>query len=182
MKKITIAFLLLTIISCTQTKKESEALNLNTFEEKEQYLLQLFNDDQKYRNSAEEASIKFGYHSEQHKSQLELIIKQDSINFENVTTYLATYGYPSCKEFEELACVGMVYIVGHSGKFEKQKMVFKYFRDAYHSEKLDRDSFLFLLNEMHESKYGYLYDFKNEFTFKERIQILIDFLKLEESS
>lgn len=181
MKIITSVFIiyLFGFLACTSEGVNNEIASLNTHDKKEHFLLNLFKSDQSHRVTQGDTAIKYGYLSKKHIAFLKDGVKQDSINFEKAIFYSETFNYPSCNEFSELACLSMLYVVGHRGSFEDQKSVFNYFHVAYIENKIDEDKFLFLLDEMYERKYRILYDFKNKYTVKERIEILIEILELD---
>ncbi len=169
-------FLNIKPISSNEIKEiNNEIITLNTDLKKELFLNRLENADQEKRKESGNIVLKYGYNSPEDKNHCKNIIRTDYINYLKVKKYLETYDYPNPKFDKSYT---FIYITGHQGNFEKEKVLFPFFFKVYKENKLDEELFLFLLNEMHEAKNGFLYEFKNNETWSERIEILIKVLDL----
>lgn len=181
---VLILFTFLIQISCSQKDNieletiKSEILSLETIENKEVFLNNLFTEDQKYRSQESDIILKYGFDSKEFHALWNKIQLNDSINFIKTKFYLKNHGYPSCKVFKEMPCSLLIYIDGHQGSFEKQKEVYSFFYDAYKSGNLDEDSMLWVLDEMYERKNLKNYHRPPSYKVKERIKELISILGL----
>lgn len=172
------------MVSCKSESTNSisqEVIELSNLADREEYLLNLFNQDQAIRIGVDTIVQNYGYDSEAYREYVNNILKLDSLNFLKLKTFLELHGYPSCSMEDKFICTIPVFIVGHYGVFEKQKEIFDYFYMAYTTNLLEGEYFLFMLNEMYEAHHGKQYAFESNMPTSERVQILMDSLDLKGS-
>lgn len=162
------------LFSCTVN-----TLNLSDNQSKRQYLEEIFELDQFYRNLSSDIVSKYGYYSKHVKQNDELIRITDSTNLIKIEDYLKEYGHPKRKEVGEIAAVTPWVVIHHSGKYEIGERNFKYLYSAFINEDIDEGQFSMYLNRMYQIKYNQRIEIEGKFNSNERINKLIHVLGLE---
>jgi len=189
MKHILILLLPLLFYSCdhstNSTNKNSIIAEINvlkTVEEKDKFLYNLWQEDQKFRKGEEGDLIaKFGYKSKEHKAYLEKWENNDKEVFQKLKNYLQVHGYPKDKsKYHELSLNAFPIIIGHNHNFKAQKELLPYIHQAYKSGHCDLDDVIWVLGEMYESKNrGRRYNMKSDrFTPEQEFKELVEALNL----
>ena len=160
--KITLLFLILMNTSCkhqkldlpTDIKREIE--NLSTDEEKSLYLNKLWHEDQNLRDGEEGTIIsKYGHSSDEHKAWVKEFKTKDNVIFQKLEFYLSHHGYPqNPSSFDELALNAFPIIIGHNHNYDSQLRLLPYLHEAYKDGNCALGDVVWVLGEMHESKYN----------------------------
>ncbi len=182
-----LVFLLLAI-SCSEKKIElstdekAEIENLQSDEERNQYLFDLWHQDQYFRNGEEGDIIsKHGYKSAEHEKWRDQFVANDNEVFQKIAYYLEKQGYPTNPSaYDELALNAFPIIIGHNHRYDSQKRLLSYLFDAYKQGHCPLDDVVWVLGEMHESKYqGKRYEMKAQrYTTEDEFTELVKKLNL----
>jgi hypothetical protein len=159
---------------------EREILQLNTNDEKKKYLENIFEDDQRYRNTAKIEALKNknGGDSEEMRGYVKSLMKQDSVNLIKVEQYLEQYGYPE-KEMGEIANSAPWSVIHHAQSIEQRERNFDYIYSAYLKGDLDDSSITFYLGRMYEMKFNKRLSLPSPYYPIDEINQLINELGLE---
>ncbi|MEM9546156.1 MAG: hypothetical protein AAGA77_09285 [Bacteroidota bacterium] len=189
--KTTLQFtlLLFLIVSChhiTVSKEEKAAVkleveNILSKADQQAYLEYLFNEDQRLRQGqSADLTIKYGFSSKEHKEFIRKQQKLDVINFMRVEAYLEKFGYPKKDDFSTLANTAIWAVVEHSISYKSMKRVFPILYKAYQEGDMEASGLEWLLQSMHELKYGNKADRDSSQPYRaeEEIERLINKLKL----
>lgn len=151
------------IFSCCQQKSDpsrspdykSEIIGLSTQKEKDDYLYQLWYDDQHFRDGKEGKIVtEFGHNSIEHKAFKNKWRITDSLVFSKLHFYLKTHGYPKNRSaYHELSINAIPIIIGHHKDYSDQAELLPYLYRAYKNGKCELDDVVWVLGEMYESKY-----------------------------
>lgn len=184
--KVYILPFIVLVFSCTKkpnhdpSKEKSDDLNslitnLDTQEKKEEFLAELFLNDQKVRNPDQELIIlranNYDMNSLPHRDYRRKMRQTDSINFLKVKTYLEIYGYPDFLGSDSKASYGLHAVSLHQS-FEKQLILLPYMHKAYINNLIDSERFSFFLNKMYIHKFGksYPHAISNEENIKQLLE------------
>jgi hypothetical protein len=182
--------LLITILcfcSCENVQQKGKTPNyakeirkLKTNEDKRAYLEQIMEDDQRVRGTeGAKIMLSYGKRSKEYKAYVKAKLDQDSINLENIETYLNIHGYPG-KELGEDATSAPWMVIHHAQGYETRERNFEIVYGAYLNGDIDDGSMSFYLGRMYQMKFGKLIDLESPFTPEEEINQLIEALELEE--
>ena len=129
---------------------------LETPKQKSEYLHNLWREDQNLRKGQDaEIIVKFGHYSNEHKDYLKNSIEQDGRIFIKLKTYLEIHGYPEKSElYHELALNAFPIIIGHNHNYDEQLELIQYLYKSYREGACELSELLWIMGEMHESKYG----------------------------
>lgn len=163
----------------TQKKIIKEIKSLKTLEEKEKYLLDISEQDQKIRQGQEdELKQKFGYKSKEVRDFVEKFVRTDAINFLKIKEYLKIHGYPDPAFFSTKASGTVVLIMLHQD-YDKQLEISPIIWEAYRDGNLEASQLSFLLNRMHILKFGKSYEIEGAFTPENEIKQIMEALDLK---
>ncbi|WP_109098722.1 hypothetical protein [Aquimarina sp. AU58] len=157
---------------------DSLMLSLDTQEKKEQFLIDLYDEDQDVRNSDREHEIlkrnNYDMNSYEYQEHMDRMIYVDSINFIKAKKYLETHGYPTFKLDDYRISGAIELICMHQPTYEKQLELFPYLYQAYKDNLITADNFSFLLNNMHRHKFdkSHPHAISNEENIKQLLEIL----------
>lgn len=161
----------------------SEVYSLKTDQDKSDFLYMLWNNDQNLRQGQwSDALLKYGRESQ------ELYALEDSLHIENskifksIKTYLELYDYPDNIEvYHPLAINAFPIIIGHYHDYDNQSKLLPYLYNAYKKGNCTLEDVVWLLGEMHESRYrGKRYEMKsNRFTTEQEFIELCKALALD---
>lgn len=161
---------------------ENEIRQLKTPVEKDEFLADLFDQDQANRNGEESAAVilAHGYNSKEHQAYLEKGFKKDLLIFEQLKIYLEIHGFSEeTKYFSERALSGIQYVAGHQG-YKNQKLILDLLAPAYMEGHVSKGMIHWIIGEMHERKYGELFEVgKDRYTSEEEFDGLVKKLKLQ---
>gem|GEM_PF-6142496 len=122
------------VISCNEYNKEyvqamEEINNLVSDAQKNEYLFNLWHEDQHYRGGEEGKIIsKYGDKSKEHKAFLKEWKSADNIIFKKLKLYLEVHDYPKNKSaYHELALNAFPIIIGHNHNYKAQKKFFLFY-------------------------------------------------------
>ncbi|WP_405209014.1 hypothetical protein [Aquimarina sp. LLG6339-5] len=167
--KLYILLSLVFIVFCTRkpntkaSKEQPDDLNslittLDTQEKKEQFLAELYYNDQDVRNKDRAHEIlkrnKYDMGSYEYQEYSDRRRYIDAINFDKAKKYLEVYGYPKFKPSTYRSISAFSLICMHQPTYQQQLELFPYLYQAYRDSLITADNFSFLLNNMHRHKFG----------------------------
>lgn len=190
MNKVIKMIFLIVLIGCNSPaapEKEntyySQIALLETDKQKNDFLCNLWQEDQKLREGGElEIRAKFGADSKEYKQYIDDLKKRDNQVFLKMKSYLEIYGYPPNKSaYHELAINAFPIIIGHNHDFNAQKELLPYLYNAYKKNHCALDDVVWVLGEMYESKNnGRRYRMKSDrYTTEQEFNELVEALDLE---
>ncbi len=190
MKNYLIILSLFLLIACqnksTQANKKNykqEIENLKTDEQKNDFLYNLWQEDQNYRGGKEGKIVQqYGQYSDEHKAFIKKFKSNDNEVFLKLKTYLEIHGYPKNKAaYHELAINAFPIIIGHNHNYPAQEELLPYIYQAYKDKYCSLEDVVWILGEMHESAHqGRRYEMStNRYTLEQEFEELVKALGLD---
>lgn len=182
---ITVQFAML--ISCSGTKEENSSsaideavMQLETKEEKKQYLLAVRENDQAIRHGNKGAYLKvqYGENSQEYQDYIRQVMVQDEENLLKIQSYLATHGYPNWLEVGYEAAQTPWLVIHHSTDVALRNSYFKQFYVAYRRGNLDVNNLALYLGRTYEMVNGELLTIEGPYTVGQQIDSLVSALNL----
>jgi len=158
-KNISLLLFIIITASCNkQTEQDydyKKIILLATNEEKEAFLLKVFQDDQELRNLTPSVLSEndFDTKAPAYLKHQKEITQRDEINFRKVKHYLETHGYPDFDFEDELAAYAIT-AVGMHQPYNNQLELLPHFKKAYSENHLRGKNFSSFLNKMHIINFG----------------------------
>ncbi len=138
-----------------------------------EYLVNIYERDQKTRRDEQKILQQFGYNSEEHKKTTEKLIKADKENLKKIEIYLATHGHPTTSMHKAKAFQCPVTVIHHAPDLETREKHFPIFYEAYKKRHLSGRAFAMFLNRFHEMKFNRAIEIKSPFREEFEIDTLI---------
>jgi len=166
-----------------EAKEVEEIENLKRIEQKNNFLMNLWESDQKIRDgTGQELISKFGYKSDEHNAYRAKAIKTDKRIFLKLKTYLEIHSYPQNKEeYHWKAINAFPIIIGHNSNYKEQEAILNHLIESYKKGYCDKGELIWVLGEMYESKNrGKRYEMKSKvFTPEQEFQELSEALNIK---
>lgn len=180
--------LLVLLIGCRQKGNtdivdiSKEISQLSTAEEREQYLINIYDVDQEVRGDrGNKILLEKGNMSKEYQKHTKEMMETDYQNLAKVEAYLKLYGHPSKLEMSWKAVLTPWLVIHHASDYEPRVRNFEYLYNAYENENLDEGKFSTFLARMYERKFGERLDMGGPYLEKDKIAIMIDKLELSVS-
>jgi len=128
-----------------------------------------------------DALIKYGKGSDKLMAVHDSLARIDKSIFLTMKKYLELYGYPeNISSYHELAINAFPIIIGHNHNYDDQLALLPFLYEGYKKGHCSLGDLVWLLGEMHESKYqGKRYEMKsNRFTTEQEFIELNEALEL----
>lgn len=171
------------LISCVDKKAAVPTIQqLENNEEKTSYLEKIMEDDQKVRNSSEDAALilKYGKDSKEAMAYVERQWAQDEINLEKVEAYLSEYGHPEKAAVGEKVASVPWMVVHHQTDNTIRNKHFETLYNAYLEENISDTQFSLYLGRTYEFTFRKRFIMESPFRSEDEIDYLIKALNLEE--
>lgn len=180
-----IVTLLLVNMGCEQHKNtetpdiDNEIRQLSTIKDKEKYLLNIYEVDQKIRGDKGDAILlEKGHASTEYQELLREMMEIDYRNLAKIEAYLKLYGHPLKAEMTEKAVMTPWLVIHHASDYEPRVRNYEFLYDAYKNENIDEGMFSMFLARMYERKFGERLDMGGSYLEKDKIAIMIEKLEL----
>lgn len=136
MKSIIGALITVSLFACTSQKSAKDAAfdvsTLTTIELREQFLNEIYLQDQLVRENEADANQQFGYKSKEHLAAINEMVKYDQINLPKIEAYLKEFGYPNKSEYSSNALATPWLVIHHAqSETSPRRRNFKYIYAAY---------------------------------------------------
>ena len=186
-KSLFVITILIFLISCTkkpdyQIEIDNQVKNINTLEDKKQYLSNLFNKSQGIINEIEILEKKFLL------NQVEIYKlrkKRDSLiplNSYRVESYLKKFEYPSSDNFNENEKMAIYHTVFNDFREEEQLKYFNLFKNLYKDSVINKYNYLGYLSKVFYLKHASFFKFDKRHTIDEMIEdITPDIIKIKKA-
>jgi len=150
---------------------KGEVKKLHTLEDRENYLLYLFDEDQKMRQGASaDIILKYGTQSPEMREFTQKVMALDALNLQRVETYLDEFGYPDHSEHGDLANAAIPAVIHHCDSYEDRERLLPILHDAYKRDLIGIDPILMILNRMHRMKFGKHLEWEGTFRPEEELE------------
>jgi len=167
------------ILSCKPDENSTRLIDnkLKKIESRNKYLEDIYNSDQSLRNKFSSSNFNA---QETHEFWKEAG-KTDSINLIKIDSYLQQFGYPDTINYSEQANDAPWYVIQHCPKLKIRTKYYLLIKESYESGKISEIQFYLYLQRNYVFKYKEMLGIENDnqYTFKEKINILLDTLKYE---
>lgn len=184
---VPILFTFLLITSCKpedeRQKIVNQVKNLETVEQKQEFLKEIYMSDQRVRNQQQEATRKFGYKSQQELEALDKMMSTDKLNLMKIEAFLDEHGYPKKEELGGKAPAAPWLIIHHaaSGNDIRRKY-FPMIYEAYERGDVNGGALSLYLYRMYNiQSNGGRVEWDRPFTEEEEIDTMLQLLNLQKS-
>jgi hypothetical protein len=165
-------FTVFIFLSCRNNQHNIVNINthinkLTTDKLKEQFLINLFEEDQIVRSDSVKTAILKRNNFDTKSAEYLLYSKKqkqiDSINFIKAITYAKKYGYPTIPNLDQRALNALWVVAIHQADYNKRLALFPYIHNAYQNKHISTSTFSFFLNDLYTLKHNKRYPVsKNE--------------------
>jgi len=193
MKPFLVLVLLVPALLLVSCSRDTEKINtaaidkavsqLETTQDKKEYLLAIRADDQAVHQGNRGAYLKvqYGENSPEYQNHVDEVATVDKRNLAKIQSYLATHGYPEWLKVGYEAAQTPFQVIQHSTDTDLRNSYFEQFYVAYRKGDLAVDNLALYLKRTHEQVTGESMSMEGSYTVEEELDTLVKALQLTEA-